>query len=584
MEQHLTRVKPHEVGINAGSILKFVEKAEGRFGIHSFMVLRHGKLAASGFWYPYRAEDVHVLFSMSKTFTATAVGFAAAEGLLSLDDMLISFFPEDLPQKPCEQMQKMKIRHLLNMATGHSVEPLVLAEAGEGSWIKRFLTSYVDAEPGSVWCYNTPATYMLAAVVQRVTGQKVDEYLKPRLFDPLGITEYWWEVSPEGIQTGGFGFNVQLESLAKFGLLYLQNGMWEGKQILPEGWAEELSKNRISSAAASHKEAKNGYGYQCWRCSVEGGYRGDGAFGQYTVVLPQEDMVIAINSGEQDMHDLLDLFFDTVLPTLDTVSDAETEAALERRLSNLVYPIPQGDAYVDAALRLSGRKYGFAPNRLGLEALSVSFEDVPTLSLTMNGKTSDISLGYEDWIYSKTKAPKDAPSESAWMFEDAAACYCWQGNTLVLTVSYHKTPFVDTFRLSADRFGLVVHFERNVSFMERKELLYGRPLDEVSERYAWKAIVKDGMLEEYCRRHDAIWPELKALLKQAGIKNYTIWNVGNELFGYYECEKGVDYAAAQQANSEVVDRWNEYMKDVMIMEMDPETGAQPMMKQVFLLD
>ncbi len=104
------------------------------------------------------------------------------------------------------------------------------------------------------------------------------------------------------------------------------------------------------------------------------------------------------------------------------------------------------------------------------------------------------------------------------------------------------------------------------------------------ERYAWKATVKDGMLAEYIRRHDEIWPELKELLKAAGICNYTIWNVGNELFGYYECEQGVAFAARMQAESPIVDRWNAYMKDVMVMELDPETGAQPMLKQVFLLD
>lgn len=101
------------------------------------------------------------------------------------------------------------------------------------------------------------------------------------------------------------------------------------------------------------------------------------------------------------------------------------------------------------------------------------------------------------------------------------------------------------------------------------------------EKYAWKATVKPGCLEEYIRRHDNIWPELQEVLVSAGIVNYSIWNVSNELFGYYECEKGAAYAAKVQAESEVVDRWNEYMKDVMVMEMDPETGAQPRLQQVF---
>ena len=104
------------------------------------------------------------------------------------------------------------------------------------------------------------------------------------------------------------------------------------------------------------------------------------------------------------------------------------------------------------------------------------------------------------------------------------------------------------------------------------------------ERYAWKATVLDGQLEEYITRHNNIWPELLQLLKEAGIKNYTIWNVGNELFGYYECEQGAEYAAKVQANSPIVDKWNAYMKDVMLMEMDPVTGAQPKLKQVFFME
>lgn len=104
------------------------------------------------------------------------------------------------------------------------------------------------------------------------------------------------------------------------------------------------------------------------------------------------------------------------------------------------------------------------------------------------------------------------------------------------------------------------------------------------EKYAWKGMIKEGMIDEYVKRHNEIWPEMVKVLKDAGIKNYTIWNTGNELFGYYECEKGVDYAAKVQAESPVVDKWNEYMKDILIMEMDPETGAQPMLKKVFTLD
>ena len=104
------------------------------------------------------------------------------------------------------------------------------------------------------------------------------------------------------------------------------------------------------------------------------------------------------------------------------------------------------------------------------------------------------------------------------------------------------------------------------------------------EKYAWKAFLKEGCLEEYVRRHNEIWPEMLKLLKDAGIANYTIWNVGNELFGYYECEKGIQFAADMQADSQIVDRWNDYMSDIMVMQMDPVTGAQPLLTKVFEMD
>lgn len=584
MDTRLPRALPHEVGLNAASIQKFVEEAQTRFGIHGFEVLRHGKVAAAGWWKPYREEDVHVLFSMSKTFTATAVGIAAGEGLLSLDDRVVSFFPEKLSNPPCAYMQQMQVRHLLNMATGHETEPVVLEQDNPKSWVETFLTSYVEREPGSWWCYNTPATYLLSAIVQKVSGQLLSEYLKPRLFAPLGIDTYWWEQSPEGIETGGYGLNTRLESLTKLGLLYLQDGVWEGKRLLPAGWAKELGKNRITTPTAHHPLARLGYGYQVWACPAEDSFRGDGAFGQFMAVLPKQDLVIAIHSGEALHLDVLQLALDCILPTLDQPSAPEEEAALAARCASLVRPIPAGAAFSPMALRVSGKWYAFAPNRLGLQALRVTFGETPSLSLKVGEEISTLPLGFGCWAYGTTEAPEHAPSLGTFLFREAACCYRWEGETLILTVAFHKTTYVDTWRLSFDRFGVVATYARNVSFGERLETLYGRPEQEDSERYAWKATVKEGKLAEYCRRHDAIWPELKAVLKEAGIKNYTIWNVGQELFGYYECEKGAAYAARVQAESPVVDRWNEYMKDVMEMELDPETGAQPLLRQVFLLE
>lgn len=180
-EQKLPRALPHEMGIEPKAILNFIDKLEEQqLGIHSFMLMRHNKVVAEGWWNPMKPQYNHMLFSLSKSFTSTAIGFAVQEKLLSVEDYVVSFFPDKLPTEPCENMKKMKIKHLLNMCTGHSAEPYTTfnpALAGS-DWVYNFLTSYVDREPGSLFVYNTPATYMLSAILQKITGITIFDYLR----------------------------------------------------------------------------------------------------------------------------------------------------------------------------------------------------------------------------------------------------------------------------------------------------------------------------------------------------------------------------------------------------------------------
>ena len=219
----LPRALPKDMHVSSKKILDFINAIEeNQLGLHSFMLTRKGTVIAEGYWNPYNEDSTHMLFSLSKSFTSTAIGFAVQEGLLHLSDRVISFFPDRLPCAPCENMQKMEIRHLINMCTGHDIEPPLLGE----DRVYQFLTSYVALEPGSRFLYNTPATYMLSAILQTVTGQTVFEYLQPRLFGPLGIENIWWESCPKGINAGGFGLNLKTEDIAKFSVFLLQKGIY----------------------------------------------------------------------------------------------------------------------------------------------------------------------------------------------------------------------------------------------------------------------------------------------------------------------------------------------------------------------
>lgn len=235
MKKHsFSTASPASLGVSPAGLQTFLEEIDRRhLGVHGFVLLRRGITIAEGWWKPYRAELPHQLFSLSKSFTSTAIGFAVQEGLLRLDDRVVSFFPEKLPCRPCENMEKMQIRHLLTMSTGHSVEPDIFHP---GKLAAEFLRSYVDLEPGSRFLYNTAATYMLSAILQKRTGETLTRYLTPRLFRPLGIPVPQWDSDPDGVNLGGFGLNLDTRSIARFGQFLLQKGCWNGRQLLNPEW------------------------------------------------------------------------------------------------------------------------------------------------------------------------------------------------------------------------------------------------------------------------------------------------------------------------------------------------------------
>jgi CubicO group peptidase (beta-lactamase class C family) len=279
--------------------------------IHSIMVLHHGRVVAEKWWSEGAPDLPHIMNSVSKTWTATAVGFGIAEGLLSLDDKVVSFFPDKVPAEHSPLLDEMTVRHLLTMSTG---QPEQSPRSGE-DWIADFMAASVEDAPGTVFRYNSMATFMLSAIMQKVSGLKLTEYLQTRLFGPLAITGYRWDESPDGINTGGWGLYIKTEDMAKLGQLFLQNGVWNGEQLLPEGWAGEASTWKIANGDDPESDWAQGYCFQMWRCR-HGAYRADGANGQFIVVMPEQDAVVAITAGLRDMQAELNLVWDHILPAL----------------------------------------------------------------------------------------------------------------------------------------------------------------------------------------------------------------------------------------------------------------------------
>ena len=307
----LPRSVPEAQGVSSPAILDFVQAADKQIAsFHSFMMVRHGQVIAEGWWTPYNPGSRHELYSLSKSFTSTAVGMAVAEGKIHLDDQVAKFFPDDMPKDPSEFLKAMQVRDLLSMASGHESEPKV---GPTEAWTKTFLNHELTKQPGSHFKYNTPATYMLSAILQKQTGQTALDYLKPRLFEPLGIVDPTWGMSPQGVSLGGYGLSVRTEDIAKFGQLYLQKGKWNNRQLVPSDWIDMATSKQVSNGTDPASDWSQGYGFQFWRCR-HNCFRGDGAFGQYCIVMPEQDAVIAITSGVKDMQSVLNLVWDKLLP------------------------------------------------------------------------------------------------------------------------------------------------------------------------------------------------------------------------------------------------------------------------------
>ncbi|MDD2214715.1 MAG: serine hydrolase [Oscillospiraceae bacterium] len=475
-------------GIDPDSIRQWVKTCrEQDIELHSFMLLRHGHTLAAAAFCPYTLDDPHMLYSLSKSFTATAIGFARQEGRLSLNDRVLSFFPSVLPSPPCEHMREMRIRDLLTMSSGHREEPPVFAAARD--WVYAFLSSYVPEEPGQHFLYNTAATYMLAAILQTVTGQNLVAYLRPRLFEPLGMSaDISCEVSPDGIATGGFGFRMRTGDIARFGQFLLQQGCWEGRQLLSASWIEEACGRRIETGRDGDWGA--GYGYQFWGCQPEGVFRGDGAFGQYCVVMPRQDMVLAVTAGTNNMAGILTAFWNTVLPAaqpaaLPAVAESGQASWTDwlRQLS--LPPLPgSSDPGSSAALaQLGGRVYRLSDNPLGVARLAFGAQAPYALTFYWpDGHQDTLTPGWGDWRRGQFQLPADCRTLprltgdiTGPLFHSPTALRAsLDGHTLLLDFCYVQTPFRDSWLIQFDQAGLDIHFSRKVGFEPLEAHFMGR--------------------------------------------------------------------------------------------------------------
>jgi CubicO group peptidase (beta-lactamase class C family) len=430
------------------------------------MFLRHGKVIAEGWWSPYASDLKHTLYSTSKSFTSSAVGFAVTENLISVNDKVISYFPDDLPDTINPHLADMEIRDLLSMSAGIDPDPTGAIVVNYDNWAKAFFALPVVNDPGTKFLYNSMASYMLSAIVQKVTGEPIIEYLTPRLFEPLGIEGMDWERDPMGINTGGWGLRLKTEDMAKFGLLYLQKGKWNGKQVLPEEWVNEATTFKIDQAPGVPQSIKDssdwmqGYCYQFWRCR-HNAFRADGAYGQYIVVMPEKDAVVAITCESQDLQDELNLVWEYLLPSIDDEKlskNEESDEKLKQILSSLSVKMPA--AGIDSQLQseISGKKYTIDSNDRRLEDITFSFSgNSCQVAMDYFDRSWELGFGKDKWVKGTTTRPGPnlllgARGHLAGIPPvQTAGIYRWKDEkTLELTLRYIESPHTEILTCTFD--------------------------------------------------------------------------------------------------------------------------------------
>ncbi len=359
-----TRGRPEAAGISPQSITAWLDEMRAHnFEMHSFMLWRNGNVVAEGWWAPYRADRIHMTHSLTKSVSACAVGFALAEKRFGLKDKVVSFFPDEAPKNPDPRLAAMTVEDLLTMRTGHAKETSGAEwRPIKTSWVAEFFKIPVVKQPGTEWLYTSAATYMLSAIVTKTTGQKMEEYLRPRFFEPLDIRGYEWDPDPQGITPGANGLSWRTADSLKLGVLHANRGLWNGKQVLPAGWVEQVQAPHV----------KDKYGYQWWLGPQN--YSARGVFGQFAFVFPEHNAVLAITSAVRRGYTAIAFkhFPAAFKPVSIPNEDAHYEA-LATRCRNLQLLPPPGPATSPTAARVSGRRYAMEKNDDGIKSVQFDF-------------------------------------------------------------------------------------------------------------------------------------------------------------------------------------------------------------------
>jgi len=439
----LERAQPREVDVDAAAVEAFLDDAAAEgLEIHGLMLHRAGRVVAEGWWWPYRADRPRIMHSVTKSFLACAVGMALDEGRFRLQDKVISFFPQYLPPVVDDKLAAMSVEDLLTMRAGHAAETSGAIWRGiETSWTAEFFKIPVVHPPGKTYLYTSAASYMLSAILTRVTGETLHEYLKPRFFTPLGITGEQWDVGPDNINPGGNGLTLKTVDLLKLGVLHAQKGLWRGRRILPEAW--------IDQATRSHSE--EGYGYQ-WATAADGAYLAIGIFMQFVMVFPRHQATLAVIGAQQEGSKAFLPIVQRHFPrafekAFSTDAAVVADASLQARLAAVARKPPIVSYRSTKPAQISGKTYRVEPNALGVTAVRFDFDaECCVFHLAEAGAEYRVVCGLNQWVEAQTDVPgRDLHHGYALKGAPVVAGARWlDDSTLEMTWIFAQTAFRDT--------------------------------------------------------------------------------------------------------------------------------------------
>lgn len=342
---NLEYARPDELGISTLGIKNFIDEInEKGINVHSFTIIKHGKIACQCDWKPYSVSHPHILYSVSKSFTSTAMGIAWGEGLVDLDDKIVDYFPEHKEAIDSNPKNKdITIRHLLTMHSGKHCS--IFQPRSHTDWIDDFFKAPFVEKPNTLFAYVSENTFMCSAIIKKVTGMSCRDYLYEKLFAPLGIEKPFWEHDGDDNSAGGWGLYLKNEDLAKAMLPYLYGGKWlDGTQLIPEKWTKMATSKQVFSYGDGHFydgkcDNVNGYGFQFWINPDRSTFRCEGLYGQRCMFFPQCDALVSINSGQSQDYEMMEVFwkyFPQILGADDGTGDCYDE--LQKTIENCSVP------------------------------------------------------------------------------------------------------------------------------------------------------------------------------------------------------------------------------------------------------